>query len=198
MSRRRFPNQPIVFAATSPARPHCVRPQRWSRTPAVRPARQWHQWCGLQKSLRGAQRVSASAGLAVAVGAATNLRSKIVSPETMMVEEGGPMISRTGRIVPEVIPGAHRRAEPDPSTSSRIPPIARGGEHMVFSPPRHGQLIMASDHVLERRIFDAYQEVKRARRDGDYAAICGWMSVVDDLLDCSAELHAKARLSTSA
>jgi hypothetical protein len=108
------------------------------------------------------------------------------------------MISRTGRIVPEVIPGAYRRAEPDPSTSSRIPPIARGGEHMVFSSPRHGQPIMASDHVLERRIFDAYQEVKRARRDGDYAAICGWMSVVDDLLDCSAELHAKARLSTSA
>jgi len=69
---------------------------------------------------------------------------------------------------------------------------------MVFSSPRHGQPIMASDHVLERRIFDAYQEVKRARRDGDYAAICGWMSVVDDLLDRSAELHAKARLSTSA
>jgi hypothetical protein len=69
---------------------------------------------------------------------------------------------------------------------------------MVFSSPRHGQPIMASDHALERRIFDAYQEVKRARRDGDYAAICGWMSVVDNLLDRCAELHAKARLSTSA
>jgi hypothetical protein len=57
---------------------------------------------------------------------------------------------------------------------------------------------MAPDRALERRIFDAYQEVKRARRDGDYAAICGWMSVVDHLLDRSAELHAKARPSTSA
>jgi hypothetical protein len=69
---------------------------------------------------------------------------------------------------------------------------------MVFSSPRHGQPIMASDHALEKRIFDAYQEVKRARRDGDYAAIRGWMSVVDDLLDRSAELHAKAQLSRSA
>jgi hypothetical protein len=69
---------------------------------------------------------------------------------------------------------------------------------MVSSSPRHGQPIMASDHVLERRIFDAYQEVKRARRDGDYAAICGWISVVDDLLDRSAELHAKTRASRSA
>ena len=69
---------------------------------------------------------------------------------------------------------------------------------MVFSSPRHGQPIMASDHVLERRIFDAYQEVKRARRDGDYAAICGWTSLVDYLLDRCAELHAKARVSTSA
>ena len=69
---------------------------------------------------------------------------------------------------------------------------------MVSSSPRHSRPLMASDHVLERRIFDAYQEVKRARRDGDYAAICGWMSVVDDLLDRNGELHAKARLSTSA
>jgi hypothetical protein len=52
---------------------------------------------------------------------------------------------------------------------------------------------MAPDHALERRIFDAYQEVKRARRDGDYAAICGWMSEVDYLLDHCAEVHAKAR-----
>jgi hypothetical protein len=50
----------------------------------------------------------------------------------------------------------------------------------------------------ERHIFDAYQEVRRARRDGDYAAIGGWMSAVDYLLDCCAELHAKARASTSA
>jgi hypothetical protein len=69
---------------------------------------------------------------------------------------------------------------------------------MVISSPRCGGPIMSPDHALERRIFDAYQEVKRARRDGDYAAICGWLSVVDDLLDRSAELHAKARLSTSA
>ena len=69
---------------------------------------------------------------------------------------------------------------------------------MVISSPRRGGPIMSPDHALERRIFDAYQKVKRARRDGDYAAICGWMSVVDDLLDRSAELHAKTRLSTSA
>ena len=69
---------------------------------------------------------------------------------------------------------------------------------MVFSSPRHGQPIMAADHALERRIFDAYQEVKRARRAGDYASICGWMSEVDYLLDRCAELHAKARVSTSA
>jgi hypothetical protein len=69
---------------------------------------------------------------------------------------------------------------------------------VALSSPRRGRPIMAPDHVFERRIFDAYQEVKRARRDGDYAAICGWMSVVDDLLDRSAELHAKAQLSASA
>ena len=198
MSRRRFPSRPIVFAATSPARPHCVRPQRRPRTPTVRLARQWHEWRGAQHSVTGSQRVNASAGLTVAVGAATNLCSKIVSPETMMAEEERQRISRTGRIVPEVILGAHRRAEPDPSTSSRIPPIARGGDHMVFSSAHCGQPIMAPDHTLERRIFDAYQEVKRARRDGDYATICGWMSEVDYLLDRCAELHAKARASTSA
>jgi hypothetical protein len=44
----------------------------------------------------------ASAGLTVEVGAAANLRSKIMSPGTMMVEERGPTISRAGRIVPEV------------------------------------------------------------------------------------------------
>ena len=69
---------------------------------------------------------------------------------------------------------------------------------MALSSPRRGRPIMAPDHVFERRIFDAYQEVKRARRDGDYAAICGWMNVVDHLLDRCAELHAKARSSMSA
>jgi hypothetical protein len=101
-------------------------------------------------------------------------------------------------MVPEVIVGAHRRAEPDPSASDRIRPIARGGDHMALSSARRGQPILAPDLALERRIFDAYQEVKRARRDGDYAAICGWMSVVDHLLDRCVELHAKARASTSA
>jgi hypothetical protein len=69
---------------------------------------------------------------------------------------------------------------------------------MVFSSPGRDVPIMSPDHALERRIFDAYQEVKRARRDGDYASICGWMSEVDYLLDRCAELHAKARVSTSA
>ena len=69
---------------------------------------------------------------------------------------------------------------------------------MVISSPRRGGSLMSPDHGLERRIFDAYQEVKRARDDGDYASICGWMSEVDHLLDCCAELHAKARVSTSA
>jgi hypothetical protein len=69
---------------------------------------------------------------------------------------------------------------------------------MVISSPRRGGPIMSPDHTLERRIFDAYQEVKRARHDGDYAAICGWMSEVDYLLDRCAELHTKARASTSA
>jgi hypothetical protein len=69
---------------------------------------------------------------------------------------------------------------------------------MVFSSPHRGWPIMAPDHALERRIFDAYQEVKRARRDGDYVAICGWMSVVDHLLDRCAELRARTRPSTSA
>jgi len=69
---------------------------------------------------------------------------------------------------------------------------------MVFSSPRRGRPSMAPDHALEWRIFDAYQEVKRARRDGDYATVCGWMSVVDYLLDRCAELHTKARASASA
>jgi hypothetical protein len=69
---------------------------------------------------------------------------------------------------------------------------------MVISSPHRGGSLMSPDHGLERRIFDAYQEVKRARREGDYATICGWMSEVDYLLDRCAELHAKARVSTSA
>jgi len=74
----------------------------------------WHEWCGAQHSVRGSQRVSASAGLTVAVGAATNLCSKIVSPETMMAEQGGPTISRTGRIIPEV----NRRSSSEGRTRS--------------------------------------------------------------------------------
>jgi hypothetical protein len=69
---------------------------------------------------------------------------------------------------------------------------------MVSSSQRRVRPVTAADHTLERRIFDAYQEVKRARRDGDYATICGWMSVVDCLLDSCAELHAEVRTSTSA
>jgi hypothetical protein len=69
---------------------------------------------------------------------------------------------------------------------------------MVFSSPLRSGPIMSAHHALERRIFDAYQEVKRARRDGDYATICSRMSEVDHLLDRCAELHAKARASTSA
>jgi hypothetical protein len=159
MSRRRFPNQPIVFAATSPARPHCVRPQRRPRTPAVRLARRWHEWCGAEHSVRGSQRVSASAGLTVAVGAATNLCSKIVSPETMMAEQGGPTISRVGRIVPEVILGAPGRAEADPSASSRISPIARGvttwSSHRRTAAGRSCRLITRSSggsSMLTRRL----------------------------------------------
>ena len=68
---------------------------------------------------------------------------------------------------------------------------------MVFSSPRSGGPIISPDHALERRIFDAYQEVKRARRDGDYAAICGWMSEVDQLLDRGAELNANAGRCTA-
>ena len=68
---------------------------------------------------------------------------------------------------------------------------------MVFSSPRSGGPIISPDHALERRIFDAYQEVKRARRDGDYAAICGWMSEVDKLLDRGAELNANAGRCTA-
>lgn len=79
-------------------------------------------------------------------------------------------------MVPEVIVGA-----------------PRGGDHMVFSSPRREAPIMAPDHALEQRIFDAYQEVKRARRDGDYATICGWMSIVDHLLDRCVELNATAQ-----
>jgi hypothetical protein len=68
---------------------------------------------------------------------------------------------------------------------------------MVFSSRRRGRPSMAPDRALEWRIFDAYQQVKRARRDGDYATICGWMSVVDYLLDRCAELYAKSGASTS-
>jgi hypothetical protein len=68
---------------------------------------------------------------------------------------------------------------------------------MVSSSPRRGGPIMSPHHAFERRIFDAYQELKHARCDGDYAAICGWMSEVNKLLDRRAELQAKAWASTS-
>jgi len=39
------------------------------------------------------------------------------------------------------------------------------------------------DSTADRRIFRAYQQVKRARLDGDYQAIVRWMTVMDGLLD---------------
>jgi hypothetical protein len=69
---------------------------------------------------------------------------------------------------------------------------------MLFSSPGHGGRVASPHQELERQIFDAYQEVKRARRDGDYAAICGRMSEVDTLLDHCAELYAKAQASRPA
>jgi hypothetical protein len=68
----------------------------------------------------------------------------------------------------------------------------RGGDQMVLPSLRHGGPTRSPHQALEQRIFDAYQEVKRARRDGHYAAICGWMSEVNKLLDCCAELNANA------
>ena len=56
------------------------------------------------RGITGSQRVSASAGLTVAVGAATNLCSKIVSAETMMAEEEGQRISRKGADSPRSAP----------------------------------------------------------------------------------------------
>jgi hypothetical protein len=41
----------------------------------------------------------------------------------------------------------------------------------------------APDSTLDRRIFAAYQQVKKARADGKYAAIVWWMTRVDTLLD---------------
>jgi hypothetical protein len=73
----------------------------------------------------------------------------------------------------------------------------RGGDQMVLPSPRHSGPTRSPHPALERRIFDAYQEVKRARRDGDYAAICGWMSEVDNLLDRGAELNANAGRCTA-
>ncbi|HET7665726.1 MAG TPA: hypothetical protein VFK56_06590 [Mycobacterium sp.] len=37
--------------------------------------------------------------------------------------------------------------------------------------------------TLDRQIFDAYQRLKKARADDDFAAIVEWMSRVDQLLD---------------
>ena len=39
------------------------------------------------------------------------------------------------------------------------------------------------DSALDRRIVFAYQQVKKARADGEYAAIIIWMRRVDELLD---------------
>ena len=37
--------------------------------------------------------------------------------------------------------------------------------------------------TLDRQIFDAYQRLKKARAEDDYAAIVEWTSRVDQLLD---------------
>jgi hypothetical protein len=37
--------------------------------------------------------------------------------------------------------------------------------------------------TLDSQIFDAYQRLKKARAEDDYAAIVEWMSCVDQLLD---------------
>lgn len=37
--------------------------------------------------------------------------------------------------------------------------------------------------TLDSQIFDAYQRLKKARAENDYAAIVEWMSRVDRLLD---------------
>jgi hypothetical protein len=37
--------------------------------------------------------------------------------------------------------------------------------------------------ALDSQIFDAYQRLKKARAEDDYAAIVEWMSRVDRLLD---------------
>jgi hypothetical protein len=37
--------------------------------------------------------------------------------------------------------------------------------------------------TLDSQIFDAYQRLKKARAEDDYAAIVEWMSRVDRLLD---------------
>jgi hypothetical protein len=42
---------------------------------------------------------------------------------------------------------------------------------------------MTASPTLDRRIFLAYQRVKKARADGDYAAIVKWMARLDFLLD---------------
>ena len=37
--------------------------------------------------------------------------------------------------------------------------------------------------MLDSQIFSAYQQVKKARAEGDYAAMIRWMLRVDGLLD---------------
>ncbi|HXD24488.1 MAG TPA: hypothetical protein VN609_01050 [Propionibacteriaceae bacterium] len=41
----------------------------------------------------------------------------------------------------------------------------------------------ASASVIDRRIFLAYQRVKKARADGNYQTILKWMARLDVLLD---------------
>jgi len=48
---------------------------------------------------------------------------------------------------------------------------------------RKGLSMTDVDPGLDRRIVFAYQQVKKARADGEYAAIIIWMRRVDELLD---------------
>jgi hypothetical protein len=97
-----------------------------------------------------------------------------------------------GRIIPLQL------AQRDLSAQFLRPSTTRVGEQMILPSPHRGGPTKSPHQVLEARIFDAYQHVKRARRDGDFATICGWISEVDKLLERYAELNAKARASTPA
>ena len=58
-----------------------------------------------------------------------------------------------------------------PSTPTKAGRFGRGLSMSDFDP------------TFDRRIFFAYQQVKKARADGKYAAIVIWMNRVDQLLD---------------